>query len=151
MKLKFKRQQFQSDAVKSVVDCFTGQPKITPQYTLDKGLMVVDQNPQMALAINTGELSASEGFKNNAIKIADSDILENIRKVQLRNGLKLSEKLEGRYNITIEMETGTGKTYTYIKTMFELNDKYGWSKFIVVVPSIAIREGTYKTFQITEY
>ena len=67
--------------------------------------------------------------------------MANIRNVQRRNGLKQSEKLEGRYNLTVEMETGTGKTYTYIKTMFELYRTYGWSKFIVVVPSIAIREG----------
>jgi len=93
---------------------------------------------------------ANIGFKNNAIQLIDQEILKNIQTVQRKNGLKISEKLEGKYNLTIEMETGTGKTYTYIRTMFELYQKYGWSKFIVVVPSIAIREGVLKTFQITE-
>lgn len=71
-----------------------------------------------------------------------------LKKVQLRNGLKPSDKLEGKYNLTIEMETGTGKTYTYIRTMYELYKAYGWSKYIVVVPSIAIREGVYKSRRI---
>src|SRR5690554_3228365 len=102
----------------------------------------------MALEIDAEE--PAEGFKNSPILLTDDQILANIKKVQQRNGLRLSEKLEGRYNLTIEMETGTGKTYTYIKTMFELDKKYGWSKFIVVVPSIAIREGVYKIFQLTE-
>lgn len=148
MKLKFKRQQFQEDAAQAVVDCFTGQPYKLSKYTLDKGYRDVKEEPQMALALPTDE--PTEGFKNNPILLTDDQILANIRKVQQRNGLRLSERLEGRYNLTIEMETGTGKTYTYIKTMFELNKKYGWSKFIVVVPSIAIREGVYKTFQLTE-
>lgn len=77
-------------------------------------------------------------------------ILEHIQKVQRSGQIELSEKLEGRYNLTIEMETGVGKTYTYIKTMYELNRQYGWTKFIVVVPSIAVREGVYKSFQITQ-
>nr|WP_275901056.1 DEAD/DEAH box helicase family protein [Paenibacillus periandrae] len=77
-------------------------------------------------------------------------VLANIQKVQIHRGLKPSGKLEGQYNLTIEMETGTGKTYTYIKSMFELNKKYGWSKFIIVIPSIAIREGVFKSFQLTE-
>ncbi|MEI0736584.1 DEAD/DEAH box helicase family protein [Paenibacillus sp. JTLBN-2024] len=93
---------------------------------------------------------ANIGFKNNSIQLIDQEVLKNIQTVQRKNGLKISEKLEGKYNLTIEMETGTGKTYTYIRTMFELYQKYGWSKFIVVVPSIAIREGVLKTFQITE-
>ena len=80
----------------------------------------------------------------------DKIILENIQKLQRDNQIKPSTKLEGRYNLTIEMETGVGKTYTYIKTMFELNKHYGWSKFIIVVPSIAIREGVYKSFEITQ-
>ena len=148
MKLKFKRQQFQEDAARAVVDCFAGQPHKTAKYTLDTGRRVVSDEPQMALEIDAEE--PAEGFKNSRILLTDDQILANIKKVQQRNGLRLSEKLEGRYNLTIEMETGTGKTYTYIKTMFELDKKYGWSKFIVVVPSIAIREGVYKTFQLTE-
>ena len=82
-------------------------------------------------------------------ELSDEKILKNLNEVQRRNQLKPSD-LEGRYNLTIEMETGVGKTYTYIKTMYELNRRYGWSKFIVVVPSIAIREGVYKSFQMTE-
>lgn len=77
-------------------------------------------------------------------------ILEHINAIQRANQIKPSEKLEGRYNLTIEMETGVGKTYTYIKTMYELNRAYGWSKYIVVVPSVAIREGVYKSFQVTQ-
>lgn len=139
MKLKFKHQQFQTDAVNAVVDCFLGQPNEQSKFTLDRG----SNNAQLAFSID-------EGFKNRRIELLPEEVFENIKKVQRRNGLKVSSKLEGQYNLTIEMETGTGKTYTYIKTMFELNKKYGWNKFIVVVPSIAIREGVKKTFEITE-
>lgn len=92
------------------------------------------------------------GWRNERIvpELSDKIILEHLQKVQRANQIKPSEKLEGRYNLTIEMETGVGKTYTYIKTMYELNKHYGWSKFIVVVPSIAIREGVYKSFQVTQ-
>lgn len=148
MKIKFKHQQFQLDAVKSIVDCFEGQPNELSRFTLDRGRR---QKPeQMVMDDLANAELANIGFKNNAIQLIDQEILKNIQKVQRKNGLKISEKLEGKYNLTIEMETGTGKTYTYIRTMFELYQKYGWSKFIVVVPSIAIREGVLKTFQITE-
>lgn len=92
------------------------------------------------------------GWRNERIipELSDAVILEHLQKVQRTNQIKPSAKLEGRYNLTIEMETGVGKTYTYIKTIYELNKHYGWSKFIVVVPSIAIREGVYKSFQITQ-
>ena len=91
------------------------------------------------------------GWRNEPIvpELGDDVILEQLQKVQRANRLKPSERLEGRYNLTIEMETGVGKTYTYIKTMYELNKHYGWSKFIVVVPSVAIREGVYKSFEVT--
>lgn len=148
MKIKFKHQQFQLDAVKSIVDCFEGQPNELSRFTLDRGRR---QKPeQMVMDDLANAEVANIGFKNNAIQLIDQEILKNIQTVQRKNGLKISEKLEGKYNLTIEMETGTGKTYTYIRTMFELYQKYGWSKFIVVVPSIAIREGVLKTFQITE-
>lgn len=148
MKIKFKHQQFQLDAVKSIVDCFEGQPNELSRFTLDRGRR---QKPeQMVMDDLANAEQANIGFKNNAIQLIDQEILKNIQTVQQKNGLKISEKLEGKYNLTIEMETGTGKTYTYIRTMFELYQKYGWSKFIVVVPSIAIREGVLKTFQITE-
>lgn len=92
------------------------------------------------------------GWSNHKIvpQLTDGLILENIRKIQRKNQIEPSADLEGRYNLTIDMETGVGKTYTYIKTMYELNKHYGWSKFIVVVPSIAIREGVYKSFQVTQ-
>ena len=143
MKIKFKEQQFQIDAVQSVVDCVRGQPNNVLQFNLDKGRVKGEIAGQQMLDIETG-------FKNNPIVLSEQDVLKNIREVQLRNGLKPSESLAGNYNLTVEMETGTGKTYTYIRTMYELYRAYGWSKFIIVVPSIAIREGVYKSFQMTE-
>ena len=92
------------------------------------------------------------GYKNEAVLLDDARLLENIRTIQSENNIHLSDKLVrslGRCSLDVEMETGTGKTYVYIKTMFELNKRYGWSKFIVVVPSIAIREGVKKSFEIT--
>ena len=142
MKIKFKEQRFQLDAVRAVVDCFKGQINESSKFTLDRGRTKSELKGQTYL-IN------EEGFKNKPIGTG-IDVLENIKKVQLRNGLKPSDKLEGKYNLTIEMETGTGKTYTYIRTMYELYRAYGWSKYIIVVPSIAIREGVYKSFQMTE-
>lgn len=92
------------------------------------------------------------GWSNQKIvsELNDRLILEHINTIQRANQIKPSTQLEGRFNLTIEMETGVGKTYTYIKTMYELNKHYGWCKFIVVVPSIAIREGVYKSFQVTQ-
>jgi len=154
VKIKFKHQQFQLDAVQSIVDCFEGQPNETSQFTLDRGIR--RRPEQLRLGENLEQIELSDiGFRNKPIQLSDQEVLENIRNVQRRNGLKLSDKIERRkgenlYNLTVEMETGTGKTYTYIRTMFELYRAYGWSKYIVVVPSIAIREGVLKTFQITE-
>lgn len=139
MKLRFKHQKFQADAAKAVVDVFAGQPHLTPTYMIDKGDMLLTDTEE-----------DFTGRANQKIVLTDDIILQNIRKIQLANRIKPSEKLEGRYDLTIEMETGVGKTYTYIKTMYELNKAYGWSKFIVVVPSVAIREGVYKSFQITQ-
>ena len=142
MKLKFKHQKFQADAAKAVVDVFKGQPyQSGMSYLIDKGR--TDSRQQ-----ELGEDFI--GFKNAKISLDDNRILENIQTIQRNNLLKPSEQLEGKYNLTVEMETGVGKTYTYIKTMFELHKAYGWSKFIVIVPSIAIREGVYKSFQITQ-
>lgn len=143
MKLQFKHQKFQADAAKAVVDVFAGQPYLIPSYMVDKGEVV-----QQTLGT---EFDAT-GWCNQKLvpAINDQIILEHIQKIQRSNQIKPSNKLEGKYNLTIEMETGVGKTYTYIKTMYELNRAYGWSKFIVVVPSIAIREGVYKTFEITQ-
>lgn len=142
MKLKFKHQKFQADAAKAVVDVFKGQPyQSGMSYLIDKGR--TDSRQQ-----ELGEDFI--GFKNAKISLDDSRILENIQTIQRNNLIKPSEQLEGKYNLTVEMETGVGKTYTYIKTMFELHKAYGWSKFIVIVPSIAIREGVYKSFSITQ-
>ena len=140
MKLKFRHQPFQADAAKAVCDVFASQPLRTPTYMIDSGL---------------GQLSLSQtqdftGFSNAPIVVTDDKILEHIRTTQRQGGIKPSDSLVGRFNLTIEMETGVGKTYTYIKTMYELNKRYGWSKFIIVVPSVAIREGVYKSFQMTE-
>lgn len=148
MKLKFKHQQFQIDAVNSVIECFEGQPNEISRYTIDRGKH--QKYEQLDLKTYSKEYSDDVGFRNRPIVPVENEVFANIKRVQNKNGIKLSEKLDGKYNLTIEMETGTGKTYTYIRTMFELNRKYGWSKFIVVVPSIAIREGVYKSFQITE-
>ena len=143
MKLQFKHQKFQADAAKAVVDVFAGQPYLTPTYMMDKGI-----NYQQSLT----DEDDFTGWRNERIvpELSDRIILEHLQKVQRTNQIKPSERLEGHYNLTIEMETGVGKTYTYIKTMYELNKHYGWSKFIVVVPSIAIREGVYKSFQVTQ-
>lgn len=147
LKLQFKHQKFQADAAKAVVDVFAGQPYLTPTYMIDMGI-----DYQMSI---TDEEDFT-GWRNEPIVpgLSDKVILSNLQKVQRANQLKPSERLEGskscNYNLTIEMETGVGKTYTYIKTMYELNKHYGWSKFIVVVPSVAIREGVYKSFQVTQ-
>lgn len=144
MKLQFKHQKFQADAAKAVVDVFAGQPHLTLSYMIDMGY----GNYQEKIT----EYQDYTGWNNQKIvpELSDRIILENLQKVQRKNQIRPSKKLEGHYNLTIEMETGVGKTYTYIKTMYELNRAYGWSKFIVVVPSIAIREGVYKTFQVTQ-
>jgi len=146
MKLQFKKQSYQTNAVNAVVDCFIGQPNTSGvQYRVDPGR--VQQGQQ---GINYEDQSA--GFKNADILV---DVLENIQKVQQQQNLNISQELTQHrspcnINLSVEMETGTGKTYVYIKTMLELNKRYGWSKFIIVVPSIAIREGIYKSLQITQ-
>lgn len=144
MKLQFKHQKFQADAAKAVCDVFAGQPYLTGSYVMDQG--------SGAYQMGMEEAESFTGWRNQKLipALHDHIILEQIQNIQRANQIAPSPKLEGRYHLTIEMETGVGKTYTYIKTMFELNKRYGWSKFIVVVPSVAIREGVYKTFQITQ-
>ena len=138
MKLQFKNQKFQSDAAKAVTDSFQGQKNSELfEYTLDMG------------SDNQASLFETVGFRNQPITVPGNQILENIRGIQMPNQLRPSESINMKdLRLTIEMETGTGKTYTYIKTMYELNKLYGWSKFIIVVPSIAIREGVCKSFNI---
>lgn len=152
MKLQFKHQKFQADAAKAVVDVFVGQPYLTPTYMIDRGYEKIEADGVKSSQIAIKEEEDFTGWRNERIvpELSDKLILEHLQKVQRTNQLKPSDKLEGRYNLTIEMETGVGKTYTYIKTMYELNKHYGWSKFIVVVPSVAIREGVYKSFQVTQ-
>ena len=144
MKLRFKHQRFQADAAKAVVDIFAGQPYLTQSYMMDAG--VVNSVQQVLIEEDF------TGWRNEPLVPAMTDqlVLERIREVQKQHQIQVSNQLEGRYNLTVEMETGVGKTYTYIKTMYELNRHYGWTKFIVVVPSVAIREGVYKSFQVTE-
>lgn len=145
MKLQFKHQKFQADAAKAVVDVFAGQPYLTPTYMMDRGTGIFQ--------IGMNEDADFTGWRNQplVLELSARTILEQIQKIQRSYQITPSSKLEGEgYNLTIEMETGVGKTYTYIKTMFELNKHYGWSKFIVVVPSIAIREGVYKSFEVTQ-
>ena len=140
MKLQFRHQPFQADAANAVCDVFAGQPYHTPTYMIDMGLLKPGE----------GRLEKSfTGFNNAPVTLSDGKILENIRAIQRKGNIKPSNALVGRFNLTIEMETGVGKTYTYIKTMYELNKRYGWSKFIIVVPSVAIREGVYKSLEIT--
>jgi type III restriction enzyme len=148
VKLQFKKQAYQTDAVEAVADCFAGQPLGTGiGYRVDPGRPKDD--PQLRME----QVEELMGFKNAAIAIPAAAVLENIQAVQRRQNLPLSSNLVGNkvcdINLDVEMETGTGKTYCYIKTMFELYQRYGWSKFIVVVPSIAIREGVKKSFEIT--
>lgn len=155
MKLKFKVQPYQTSAVESVVDCFEGQLRQERMtYKIDPGRQ------------HTGKLDLEEGFRNADIQLNDVQLLANIQKVQRRQNLPISKSLidftddkskakpktykpGAALNLDIEMETGTGKTYCYIKSIFEMNKRYGWSKFIIMVPSIAIREGVQKSFEIT--
>ena len=153
MKLQFKHQKFQADAAKAVVDVFAGQPYLTPSYMMDRGYQgKMQESGQTYSQSNMFDKMNFTGWGNQRIvpELNNQIILDHIQKIQRNNQIEPSSKLEGTYNLTIEMETGVGKTYTYIKTMYELNKHYGWSKFIIVVPSIAIREGVYKSFQVTQ-
>lgn len=158
MKLQFKEQDFQVNAVQAVVDCFEGQPLKTNRFTLERSKELIRKAKQAATGVQTIDFEIEEeiGYRNSAIQLMETQMLKNIQEVQKKNDLHESQQIERPrgvklgYNLTIEMETGTGKTYTYIRTMYELHKKYGWSKFIVIVPSIAIREGVYKSFQVTQ-
>ena len=148
MKFKFKIQQYQTDAVESTVSVFAGQPsKTNAQYRRDLG-----KQKQQLKAVFDDEYV---GYRNADVELNANQLLENIHHQQVQNDIPLSKSLAatnglGACSLDVEMETGTGKTYVYIKTMFEMNKRFGWSKFIVVVPSIAIREGVYKSFTMLE-
>ncbi|KAB8287094.1 type III restriction endonuclease [Bifidobacterium ramosum] len=170
MKFEFSRYQYQTDAANAVCDVFSGQP---PQervsYIRDVGQW---QSPSLAPEPKQGDLgidpAATEqgtlsdalydelddtGYRNGDLVLSSNQLLDNIHKVQRNNGLPDSKKLfvgNGAVELDVEMETGTGKTFVYTKTIFELNRRYGWSKFIIVVPSIAIREGVAKSLSLTD-
>ena len=143
MKIQFSADlDYQAEATASIVDVFKGQETCRTNFTV----AALGDDPQMSLAL---EGESSDLGIGNRLRLLEEDILENVRAVQLRNGLAQSAGLDGR-NFTVEMETGTGKTYVYLRTIFELNREYGFTKFIIVVPSVAIKEGVYKSLQITE-
>jgi type III restriction enzyme len=136
MKIKFNPNlDFQLDAINSITRVFEGQEQGNSRFT-------VSALPE------EGMFTSTEGV-GNRLKLLEEDVLKNVQSVQIENGLRPDEKLKS-LDFTIEMETGTGKTYVYLRSMFELNQKYGFSKFIIVVPSVAIREGVYKSLQMTE-
>lgn len=152
MKLQFKIQPYQTDAVDSVVDVFTGQPRRTGiSYKIDPG----KATPSLAPALFETSTTPDSGLRNAEIELSSAQLLANLHQVQKSRNLPLastvadSKAAPGAPNLDIEMETGTGKTYVYIKTIMELNKRFGWSKFIIVVPSVAIREGVKKSFDVT--
>ena len=156
MKLKFDpNQQYQIDAINAVVDIFTGQPK-----DIDGATRYMDEDRQLSVEATIA--------KGNSLVLDAAQIIENTHKIQEKNGIEKSETKEGGFsfpmtfpletsdnslkhgmNFCIEMETGTGKTYVYLRTIHELHQHYGWKKFIIVVPSVAIREGVLKNLAIT--
>lgn len=152
MKLQFKVQQYQTDAVEAVANVFAGQPKLDgASYRIDPGKAKPINNPALFEANPVWD----SGLRNAEIALSGAQLLENVHRVQRSRNLPLSATLAdskgapGAPNLDVEMETGTGKTYVYIKTIMELYKRYGWSKYIVVVPSIAIREGVKKSFDVT--
>lgn len=147
MKIKYKNQDFQSEAVNAIIDVFKGQP------TLNNEKYLLGFNNKTQNTIFDEEYDIDSGFANPKIRINDIELLKNINEIQELNNIELSNELIKQNNVLsldIAMETGTGKTYVYIKTIFELNKQYGFSKFIIVVPSVPIREGVKKSFESTE-
>ncbi len=130
---RFTTQDYQTDAVNSLARAFTGQPRV------DAVQRVVGRHGMLE----------EYAFRNKRLVIDDNDIYKNVKEIQNQNGIKPAKSYGGR-QFTIEMETGTGKTFVYTKSIFELNREYGWSKFIIMVPSVAIREGVYKSLNLTQ-
>ncbi len=135
MKIKFDKQQYQLDAIQSITDIFAGQTVKASNFTVSMGDIIGQEITELGIG--------------NKLELSEAEVLENVQNVQMRNHLQKSRNIQD-WNFTVEMETGTGKTYVYTRTMFELNKRYGFSKFIIVVPSVAIREGVYKSLQMTE-
>ena len=159
MKFIFTIQNYQTEAVNSVVKTFAGQPFVDRmQYRIDTGKdmgsgFLGRLSPEELEAGQIGGVRTEYGFSNAPVTLTPGQLLKNIHDVQNDNNIKTASSLAkhmGVCSLDVEMETGTGKTYCYIKTMFELNKQYGWNKFIVVVPSIAIREGVQKSFQMMQ-
>jgi len=141
MKLHFEDNlDYQQAAIKAVTDLFSGQDICRTEFT-------VTHQPKQSTPDTIGIVESVLGI-GNRLQLLDDEILENLRDIQLRNGMRPSDSLASG-DFTVEMETGTGKTYVYLRTIFELNKRYGFTKFVIVVPSVAIKEGTYKTLQIT--
>ena len=148
MRFRFKTQDYQHTAVQAITKVFSGQPFVEGlKYKFDTGVNKNDY--QYIKAFDDFD----EGYENAQIILDDEQLLENIQDIQVNSNINRDDKLHnhlGRCVLDIEMETGTGKTYVYIKSIFELNIKYGWSKFIIIVPSVAIREGVKKSFEMTD-
>ncbi|MDR4516161.1 MAG: DEAD/DEAH box helicase family protein [Nitrosomonas sp.] len=141
MKIKFSADlDYQQDAIQAVADIFDGQDTLQTNFTVSQ----VSQGPQSDMFATQTELGIG-----NKLGLLDDELLENIRTIQLKNGLKQTDTLSAK-DFTIEMETGTGKTYVYLRTVFELNKRFGFTKFIIVVPSVAIKEGVHKSLEMTE-
>ena len=153
MKFQYKIQQYQTDAVEAVVNVFGGQGmKSSQKYIRDVGKVSAPPAQTTLMGYDEYDPYDDTAYKNADVTLDESALLHNIQKIQKDNNIRISSSLVkdlGACSLDIEMETGTGKTYVYIKTMFELNKRYGWTKFIVVVPSIAIREGVKKSFETT--
>lgn len=153
MKFRFVTQPYQQEAVSNICKVFKGQPHLDMvRYTRDLGIKKKNDGLTQTTLFDAFEQN-DDGFENAKILLEETDILDNIRTIQQDCNYKVSDELVrglGKCSLDVEMETGTGKTYVYINTIFELNERYGWSKFIVVVPSIAIREGVRKSFSMME-
>ena len=159
MKLQFEnpyandRVSYQKDAIDAVTELFRGQEICRTEFTVTRRPVI---HGQAGLGLEgIGFVQAELGLAQNVLGVGnrltllDDEIIKNLHEIQIRNGLRPSENLASG-DFTVEMETGTGKTYVYLRTVFELNQKYGFTKFVIVVPSVAIKEGVYKTLQMTE-
>ena len=157
MEFKFTVLDYQTRASRAVVDVFDGQPKVEAQsYLRDLGMPRMGKNGQVVQQFvdteNGPVVDDGSGFRNAPLRLTSDELLDNVKKAQRRNGIPVSSALHhdlGAVELDVEMETGTGKTYVYTQTMFELNARYGWTKYIIVVPSVAIREGVAKSLEIT--
>lgn len=141
LQLKFDSHlDYQDEAISSIVDLFKGQTTSQSIFTVSSGARIAKLTSANYKNIGIG----------NRLEISEQELLENLQKIQLRNGIPQSKSISSGYDFDVEMETGTGKTYVYTKSIMEMNKQYGFTKFIIVVPSIAIKEGVYKSLKITE-